>query len=31
MFKKSADMPINLSINRESLGERYDKNLIVDR
>jgi hypothetical protein len=27
MFKISADMPINLPINHESLGERYDYNL----
>jgi hypothetical protein len=29
MFKKSAEMPINLPINRESLGERYDYSLSV--
>jgi hypothetical protein len=29
MFKKFADMPINLPINRESLGERYDYSLSV--
>jgi hypothetical protein len=29
MFKKSADMPINLPINRESLDERYNYNLSV--
>jgi hypothetical protein len=27
MFKKSVNMPINLLINRELLGERYDYNL----
>jgi hypothetical protein len=29
MFKKSADMPINLPINHESLGKPYDYNLSV--
>jgi hypothetical protein len=29
MFKISSDMPINLPINRESLGEQYDYNLSV--
>jgi hypothetical protein len=29
VFKKLADMPLNLPINRESLGERYDYNLSV--
>jgi hypothetical protein len=27
MFKKSADIPINLQINCESLGDRYDYTL----
>jgi hypothetical protein len=29
MLKKSVDMPINLLINRELLGERYDYKLSV--
>jgi hypothetical protein len=29
MFKKSSDMPINIPINHESLGERYEYSLSV--